>query len=58
MVCDFEIRVASLRFLSKKNNLFTVGLENGSDYRLHADFVVKNNIKKKIRVRIELNRIT
>ena len=46
MVSDLEIRVASLRFLSKKNNLFTVRLENGSEYSVHSDFVVKYKIKK------------
>lgn len=40
------IRVESVKFLSKKNNLFIVCLENKSNYKVHADFVLKYNIKK------------
>ena len=47
MVSNFKTRVLSIKFLSKKNNLFIVSLENGLDYRVHADFVVKYKIKKK-----------
>ena len=46
MASDPKTRVTFLKFLSKKNNLFSVRLENGSYYRLHSDFVVKYKIKK------------
>ena len=43
---DLKIRVISVKFHSKKNNLFIVRLENGAEYKVHADFVVKYKIKK------------
>ena len=51
---DFEIKVVSLKFLSKKNNLFNVKLENSSNYKVHADFVVEFNIKKNSLVKKEI----
>jgi len=53
-VNDFEIKVVSLKFLSKKNNLFNVKLENSSNYKVHADFVVEFNIKKNSLVKKEI----
>lgn len=46
IVSDLKSRVISVKFHSKKNNLFIVRLENGYEYKVHADSVVKYKIKK------------
>lgn len=43
---DLKVRVTSVKFLSKKNNLCNVRLEDGTDLKLHSDFVFKYKIKK------------
>ena len=43
---DLKVRVTSVKFLSKRNNLCNVRLEDGPDHKVHADFVYKYKIKK------------
>ena len=51
---DLKIKVVSLEFVSKKNNLFIVKFQDGSHYKLHADFVMKYKIKKNSFVKKEI----
>lgn len=46
MVSDIKTKVVSVKFLSKKNNLCNVRLEDGHDYKVHSNFVFKYKIKK------------
>ena len=43
---NHESKITSLTFLSKKNNCFSIELDNGSNYTIHSDYVVKYKIKK------------
>ena len=43
---ELKSRVKSLKVFSKKANLFIVILNDGNEYKIHSDFIIKYKIKK------------